>query len=76
MELDYKKYFLSMVAQTSPEPLLFEVKRAEGLYLYDTFDQAYIDLISGISVNNVGHRHPYVITAIKKQLDRYLQTFR
>ena len=74
MELDYKKYFLSMVAQTSPEPLLFEVKRAEGLYLYDTFDQAYIDLISGISVNNVGHRHPYVITAIKKQLDRYLHT--
>lgn len=74
MELDYKKYFLSYIAQTSPEPLLFEVERAEGLYIYDKNETAYIDLISGISVNNVGHRHPHVIEAIKNQLDRYLHT--
>jgi acetylornithine/succinyldiaminopimelate/putrescine aminotransferase len=74
MELDYKKYFLELIAQTSPEPLLFEVERAEGLYLYDKNETAYIDLISGISVNNVGHRHPHIIEAIKKQLDRYLHT--
>jgi acetylornithine/succinyldiaminopimelate/putrescine aminotransferase len=44
------------------------------LYLYDKNETAYIDLISGISVNNVGHRHPHIIEAIKKQLDRYLHT--
>jgi acetylornithine/N-succinyldiaminopimelate aminotransferase len=74
MELDYKKYFLELIAQTSPEPLLFEVERAEGLYLFDKNNKAFIDLISGISVNNVGHRHPHVIKAIKRQLDRYLHT--
>lgn len=74
MDLDYKKYFLELVAQTSPEPLLFEVERAEGLYLFDKNNKAYIDLISGISVNNVGHRHPHIIKAIKMQLDRYLHT--
>ena len=33
----------------------------------------YIDLTSGISVCNMGHRHPKVVQAIKDQADRYLQ---
>src|SRR5678815_3602248 len=35
-------------------------------------DREYIDLIGGISVANVGHRHPKVIGAIKDQLEAYL----
>lgn len=48
-----------------------EITKAEGSYLYDTNGKRYLDLISGIAVNNIGHRHPHVITAIKTQLDAF-----
>jgi len=40
--------------------------------MYDKAGKAYIDLIAGIGVSNTGHGHPYVIDAIKAQLDKYL----
>ncbi len=49
-----------------------EIERAEGIYLYGKDGKQYIDLISGIGVSNVGHRHPSVIKAITDQLDKYL----
>jgi acetylornithine/N-succinyldiaminopimelate aminotransferase len=67
-----RELFLKHIAQTSPSPLAFEIKKAEGCLLYDTSGKEYIDLIGGISVANIGHRHPKVIEAIKKQLDAYM----
>ena len=67
-----RELFLSHLAQTSDAPLALEIVRAEGSKLYDVNGREYIDLIGGISVCNVGHRHPKVIDAIKKQLDDYL----
>jgi acetylornithine/succinyldiaminopimelate/putrescine aminotransferase len=67
-----REFFLKHIAQTSPSPLAFEIAKAEGCLLYDTNGKEYIDLIGGISVANVGHRHPKVIEAIKKQLDAYM----
>jgi acetylornithine/N-succinyldiaminopimelate aminotransferase len=64
--------FLNHVGQTSPNPLCLEITKAEGSKLWDINGKEYIDLIAGISVCNVGHRHPKVIAAIKKQLDNYL----
>ncbi len=64
--------FLQNLAQTTQFPLQLEIDRAEGIYMYDPSGKAYIDLISGISVSNVGHRHPKVIDAIRQQLDRYM----
>lgn len=52
--------------------MAFEIAKAEGCLLYDVNGKEYIDLIGGISVANVGHRHPKVIEAIQKQLDAYL----
>ena len=49
-----------------------DVERAEGVYIYDTNGKRYTDLISGIAVNNLGHRHPRVTDAIKQQVDKYL----
>lgn len=70
--MNQRELFLKHIAQTSPTPLGFEIKKAEGILLYDTNGKEYIDLIGGISVANIGHRHPEVIDAIKKQLDEYL----
>ena len=67
-----RQLFLANNAQTTHFPLLLEFERAEGIYMYDKEGRAYMDLISGIGVSNLGHGHPYVINAIKEQLDRYM----
>lgn len=69
-----RQLFQSFVAPTSQAPLGFEVARAEACYLYDEDGKAHLDLISGISVANIGHRHPRVVAAIKTQADAYLHT--
>ncbi|MEP7127575.1 MAG: aminotransferase class III-fold pyridoxal phosphate-dependent enzyme [Chitinophagales bacterium] len=70
--LSERQLFLRHVAQTSDAPMMLEIERAEGIYLYDVNGKAYIDLISGISVSSIGHRHPVVISAIEFQLKKYL----
>jgi acetylornithine/N-succinyldiaminopimelate aminotransferase len=70
--VNQRELFLRYVAQTSAAPLALEIVKAEGANLYDVNGKEYIDLIGGISVANVGHRHPKVIEAIQKQLDAYL----
>lgn len=67
-----EEVFLNHIAQTSNEPFLIPVERAEGIYLYTPDGTRYTDLISGISVSNIGHRHPKVVQAIKTQLDKHL----
>jgi acetylornithine/N-succinyldiaminopimelate aminotransferase len=70
--MNQRELFLKHVAQTSPAPLGIEVAKASGSLLYDTAGKTYIDLIGGISVCNLGHCHPAVVNAIKKQADDYL----
>ncbi|MGZ4054741.1 MAG: aspartate aminotransferase family protein [Bacteroidia bacterium] len=70
--LSQRQLFFNHIAQTSQTPLALEIEKAEGVYLFDTSGKRYIDLISGISVSNIGHRHPKVIKAIKDQLDKYM----
>ncbi len=70
--MNQRELFLRHIAQTSSAPLALEIVRADGALLYDANGREYIDLIGGISVANVGHRHPKVIQAIKDQLDAYL----
>lgn len=72
MHLSQKQLFLQHLAQTTDFPLSIEIDKAEGLYLYTPGGKRYLDLISGISVSNVGHRHPKVVAAIKDQVDKYL----
>ncbi len=66
--------FLKHVGQTSPSPLLIEVESASGVFLYTPQGKRYFDLISGVSVCNVGHSNPEVVAAIKEQADSYLHT--
>jgi acetylornithine/N-succinyldiaminopimelate aminotransferase len=67
-----RQLFLANNAQTTDFPLLLEFERAEGIYMYNREGKAYIDLISGIGVSNLGHSNPYVVNAIKDQLDKYM----
>jgi acetylornithine/N-succinyldiaminopimelate aminotransferase len=70
--LTQRQLFLRHLAQTSDAPLGIEAVRAEGSCIWDAHGRRYIDLISGIGVSNVGHRHPAVCRAIHEQVDRYM----
>jgi acetylornithine/succinyldiaminopimelate/putrescine aminotransferase len=72
--ISQRQLFLHHVAQTSDAPLMLEIDRAEGCFLYDTEGSSYLDLIAGISVSVLGHRHPNVQQAIEKQLNKYWHT--
>lgn len=62
------------MAHTTKMPFRIDVERAEGIFIYDKSGKEYLDFISGISVSNIGHRHPKVVQAVKDQLDRYMHT--
>lgn len=72
MHIPLRQLFLQHVAQTSPAPMGLEPERAEGIYIYGKNGERWVDFISGISVSNVGHRHPRVLDAIDAQLKKYM----
>jgi len=68
----HKQLFLQYLAQTSPAPLMMEIRRAEGIYLYDDQGNAIIDLISGIGVSTLGHNHPEIQQAVIDQVRNHM----
>ena len=72
MAMNDRDLFFRYLAQTSGFPLALEIAKAEGMHIYGTDGRAYLDMISGISVSALGHRHPEVVRAVKEQVDRYM----
>ncbi len=70
--LTNRQLFLLHLGQTSHSPLMLEIERAEGVFMYGPGGEKYLDLISGVSVSNTGHRHPEVVRAVKDQVDAYM----
>ena len=64
--------FLSYQAKTTPHPLGLEIKRAKGSYIIDQNGKKYLDFIAGVSACSLGHRHPAIVRAMKKQMNRYM----
>lgn len=69
-----RQLFLRHLGQTSQSPMMIEVARAEGVYLYTPDGRAVIDLVAGVSVSNVGHANRAVIEAVKAQAEDYMHT--
>ena len=67
-----KDFFLNHLAQTNEHPFLLEVEKAEGIYIYDKSGAVFMDMIAGVAVNNIGHCHPKVISAIKNQVEKHM----
>ena len=72
MQLTNRQLFYQHLAIPAAVPDALEIVKSEGIYLYDNNGNRFTDLVSGVSVSNVGHRHPRVLKAIQKQLDQYL----
>ena len=64
--------FLKYQAKTTPHPLGISVAKAKGVYITDTQGKKYLDFVSGVSACSLGHCHPKVVRAIRKQSKRYL----
>lgn len=67
-----KKDFLEYQTQTTPHPLALEISHAKGSYIYDTQGNKHLDFVAGVSATPLGHGHPRVTAAIKKQVDNYM----
>lgn len=52
--------------------LPIQVERAEGCRIYDAQGNQYLDFLSGIAVNTLGHSHPAILSAIENQIHRYM----
>jgi len=67
----FKRY----LAQTTTfKPFMVDVERAEGVHIWDKSEKKYIDFTSGMCANNLGNRHPKVISAIENQLQKFSYT--
>lgn len=64
--------FFTYQAQTSPFPLALEISHAKGSYIYDTSGNAHLDFVAGVSACTLGHSHPRITSALKKQIDKYM----
>ena len=66
LEQDFLKY----QAMTTPHPLALEIKRAKGVFITSTNGKKYLDFVAGVSACSLGHRHPKIISAIRKQINK------
>jgi len=67
-----KEDFLKYQAQTTPFPLMLDIEKAEGCWIYDKSGKKYLDLVAGVSASVLGHGNKKINTAIKNQVDKYL----
>jgi acetylornithine/succinyldiaminopimelate/putrescine aminotransferase len=70
--LSNRELFFRYLGLPSSKPIGIEIDHAKGIYLYDEEGNEYIDLVSGVSVSNVGHCHPKIIKAITEQVNKYM----
>jgi len=72
MRRTIRDIFFTHQAQTTTQPIGLEVKKARGSYITDIHNKHYLDFVAGVSACTLGHRHPKVVRAIKRQLRKYL----
>lgn len=74
MQLDYdeivQKYETYIFNTYTRQPIA--IKSARGAVVTDVDGKEYIDCVAGIAVNNVGHCHPSVVEAIKRQAEQLI----
>lgn len=70
--LTNRQLFLQHIGQTSLKPMMLEIEKAEGVFMYGCDGRKYLDLISGVSVSNTGHCHPDVVSAVREQVGTYM----
>ena len=61
-----------LLATYERQPVLLQ--RGQGAYVWDSTGKKYLDFLSGIGVNALGHNHPAILRVIKRQAGRLIHT--
>jgi acetylornithine/succinyldiaminopimelate/putrescine aminotransferase len=72
MSRTIRNIFFAHQAQTTAQPIGLEVKKARGSYIIDKKNKKYLDFVAGVSACTLGHSHPKVIRAVRRQMRKYL----
>lgn len=64
---DSQKYIVNTYAR---QPIV--LVKGRGTKVYDSDGREYLDFVSGVAVNNLGHCHPRVVVALQKQAQRLM----
>jgi acetylornithine/succinyldiaminopimelate/putrescine aminotransferase len=72
MSRTIRDIFFAHQAQTTAQPIGLEVKKARGSYIIDKKNKKYLDFVAGVSACTLGHSHPKVIRAVRRQMRKYL----
>jgi acetylornithine/succinyldiaminopimelate/putrescine aminotransferase len=72
MRRTIRDIFFAHQAQTNAQPIGLEVKKALGSYIIDKDNKKYLDFVAGVSACTLGHSHPKVIRAVRRQMRKYL----
>lgn len=67
-----RELFLNYLGQTSESPYLLEIESAHGVFLFGPNKKRYYDLISGVSVNSLGHDFEPIKQAAIEQINRHM----
>jgi acetylornithine/succinyldiaminopimelate/putrescine aminotransferase len=67
-----RQLFFEYLGLPSLQPLGIEVSSAKGVFLFGPDGKDYIDLVSGVSVSNLGHQNPYIVKAVQDQAEKYM----
>lgn len=67
-----REIFFKHLGIPAANPSALKITKAKGIYLWDNKNNKIIDLCAGVAVSNIGHNHPNVINAVKKQLDKHM----
>jgi len=70
--LSHRQLFLQFMGLPSLNPIGLEISSSRGIYLYGPDGKDYIDLVSGVSVSNLGHQHPDIVKAVQDQAEKYM----
>lgn len=70
--LSSRQLFFEFLGLPSLNPAGIEISSAKGIYLYGPDGKDYIDLISGVTVSNLGHQHPGIVDAVREQASNYM----
>lgn len=72
MPISQRQLFLKHIATPAYLDKPIEIEKAKGIYMYGTDGREYIDLVSGVSVSNLGHGHPAIVKAVQQQAGNHM----
>jgi acetylornithine/succinyldiaminopimelate/putrescine aminotransferase len=70
--LSNRQLFYEYMGLPSARPAGLEISKARGVFLYGPDGKDYIDLVAGVTVSNLGHQNPDIVSAVKEQAANYM----